>query len=83
MVVELGSSSIGIGLAILGAGVAFGGAALGTAIGEGRAGMAAIGAIAENEDLFGKSLIFTVLPETGTIFALVVVVLILNAMGLL
>ena len=83
MVVDLGSDTIGIGLAVLGAGIAFAGASLGTSLGQGRASMAAIGAIAENEELFGKTLIFTVIPETGTIFAFVVVVMILQALGLL
>ncbi|MDD2439165.1 MAG: V-type ATP synthase subunit K [Methanosarcinaceae archaeon] len=39
-------------------------------------GTAAIGAMAENEGLFGKGLILTVIPETIVIFGLVVALLI-------
>ena len=40
------------------------------------AGSAAIGAMAENESLFGIGLILTVIPETIVIFGLVVALLI-------
>ena len=39
-------------------------------------GAAAVGAMAENEDLFSKGLVLTVLPETLVVLALVVVVLV-------
>ena len=39
-------------------------------------GCAAIGAMVENENLFGKGLILTVIPETIVIFGLVVALLI-------
>ncbi|MGB9928908.1 MAG: V-type ATP synthase subunit K, partial [Methanosarcina sp.] len=42
-------------------------------------GTAAIGAMAENEGLFGKGLILTVIPETIVIFGLVVALLINSA----
>ncbi|OPX65714.1 MAG: V-type ATP synthase subunit K [Methanomassiliicoccales archaeon PtaB.Bin134] len=38
-------------------------------------GSAAIGAMAENEKLFGKGLILTVIPETIVIFGMVVAIL--------
>lgn len=41
-------------------------------------GVAGIGAMAEKEELFGKALILTVIPETIVIFGLVVAILILN-----
>ena len=41
-------------------------------------GAAAVGAMAEKEELFGKGLILTVIPETLVIFGLVVAILILN-----
>ena len=41
-------------------------------------GVAAIGAMAEKEELFGKGLILTVIPETIVIFGLVVAILILG-----
>ena len=56
------AAAIAVGLAAFGAGYA-----------ERGIGAAAMGAIAENEDLFGRGLILTVLPETLVILALVVV----------
>lgn len=56
------AAALAVGLAALGAGYA-----------EGGIGAAAVGAMAEDEDLFVNGLILTVLPETIVIFALVVV----------
>jgi V/A-type H+-transporting ATPase subunit K len=58
------AAAIAVGLAAFGAGYA-----------ERGIGAAAVGAMAENEDLFGRGLILTVLPETLVILALVVVFL--------
>lgn len=55
-------AAVGVGLAALGAGIA-----------ERGIGAAAVGAVAEDEELFATGLIFTVLPETLVILALVVV----------
>ncbi|HZD44291.1 MAG TPA: ATPase, partial [Methanomicrobiales archaeon] len=52
-------------------------AGLGTGLAEAGIGAAAVGATAENRDLFGLSLIFTVLPETIVIFGLVIALLML------
>mgnify|MGYP000053041216 CR=1 FL=1 len=56
------AAAIAVGLAALGAGYA-----------ERGIGSAAVGAIAEDQDLFGTGLILTVLPETLVILALVVI----------
>ncbi|WP_134668417.1 F0F1 ATP synthase subunit C [Halorussus marinus] len=56
------AAALSVGLAALAAGYA-----------ERGIGSAAIGAIAEDESLFGTGLIMTVLPETLVILALVVV----------
>ena len=56
-----------------GAALAVGLAALGAGIAERGIGAAAVGAIAEDEDLFGIGLILTVLPETLVILALVTI----------
>lgn len=56
-----------------GAAIAVGLAALGAGIAERGIGAAAVGAIAEDRDMFGIGLIMTVLPETLVILALVVV----------
>ncbi len=56
------AAALAVGLAALGAGYA-----------ERGIGAAAVGAIAEDESMFGRGLILTVLPETLVILALVVV----------
>jgi V/A-type H+-transporting ATPase subunit K len=60
------AAAIAVGLAALGAGYA-----------ERGIGSAAVGAMAEDDDLFVNGLILTVLPETIVILALVVVFLVL------
>jgi len=55
-------AALGVGVAALGAGIA-----------EGGIGAAAVGAIAEDSDFFGIGLLFTVLPETLVILAIVVI----------
>lgn len=60
-----GAAALAVGLAALGAGFA-----------ERGIGAAAVGAMAEDEDLFVRGLIMTVLPETLVILALVVVFLV-------
>lgn len=64
------------GLKAIGAGLAVGLTGLASGIAEKDIGAAAIGAMAENEGLFGKGLIMTVIPETIVIFGLVVALLI-------
>ncbi|MDO9518102.1 MAG: V-type ATP synthase subunit K [Methanosarcinaceae archaeon] len=64
------------GMRAIGAGLAIGLTGLASAIAEKDIGTAAIGAMAENESLFGKGLILTVIPETIVIFGLVVALLI-------
>ncbi len=59
------AAALAVGLAAFGAGYA-----------ERGIGAAAVGAIAEDEDLFVNGLIFTVIPETLVILALVVVFLV-------
>ena len=61
----------GTGMAALAVGLA----ALGSGYAERGIGAAAVGAIAEDDDMFGRGLILTVLPETLVILALVVVFL--------
>jgi V/A-type H+-transporting ATPase subunit K len=66
---------VGVGLIAIAAGLAMGLSAIAAAIGEMAIGSAAVGATAEDRDMFGKGLILTVLPETLAIFGLVVAVL--------
>ncbi|CQH61362.1 A-type ATP synthase subunit K [Halobacterium hubeiense] len=62
------AAALAVGLAALAAGYA-----------ERGIGSAAVGAIAEDQDLFGSGLILTVLPETLVILALVVVFVVPSA----
>lgn len=73
MAIELGT-----GLIAIGSGLAIGLSAIAAAMAESTIGAAAVGAMAEKEELFGKGLILTVIPETLVIFGLVVAILILN-----
>lgn len=65
------------GLIAIGAGLAVGLSGIGSALAEKDIGAAAVGAMAEREELFGKGLIMTVIPETIVIFGLVVAILLL------
>lgn len=69
------------GLYALSASIAIGATAIAAAMAEKSIGTAAVGALAEKEELFGKALILTVLPETLVIFGLVVAILILGLAG--
>lgn len=66
------------GMIALAAGIAIAGTAMATAWAENAIGAAAVGAMAEKEELFGKGLILTVIPETIVIFGLVVAILIIG-----
>ncbi len=65
------------GLKAIGAALAVGLTGFASAYAEREIATAAIGAMAENESLFGKGLILTVIPETIVIFGLVVAILML------
>jgi V/A-type H+-transporting ATPase subunit K len=62
---DIGAAAIAVGLGALGTGYAQRGI-----------GAAAVGAVAEDDDMFVPALIFTALPETLVILALVVVFLV-------
>ncbi|GAA5432651.1 hypothetical protein Hjap01_02128 [Haloarcula japonica] len=72
-VLQEGTASAPAIPASAGAALAVGLAALGSGYAERGIGAAAVGAIAEDESMFGRGLILTVLPETLVILALVVV----------
>ena len=69
---------LGTGLVAIASGLAIGLSAIAAAIAEKEIGAAAVGAMAEKEELFGKGLVLTVIPETIVIFGLVVAILILG-----
>jgi V/A-type H+-transporting ATPase subunit K len=60
------------GLIAIGAGIAIAGAGLGTGLAQKEIGAAAVGAAAENDKMFGRGMIYMVLPETIIIFGFVV-----------
>jgi len=55
------------------AAIAVGLAGLGTGIAQSRIGASAVGAVAEDDDMFVPALIFTALPETLIIIAFVTI----------
>ena len=71
-------ADISTGLIAIASGLAIGLSAIAAAIAEKEIGVAAVGAMAEKEELFGKGLVLTVIPETIVIFGLVVAILILG-----
>ena len=73
--------SIGVGLIAIGASLAVGLTAIATGLAEQAIGTAAVGAMAEKEELFGKGLILTVIPESIVIFGLVIAILIIGMAG--
>ncbi|MFH0815507.1 MAG: V-type ATP synthase subunit K [Methanobacteriota archaeon] len=69
------------GAIAIAAGLAIGLAALATAWAEKEIGSAAIGAMAENDKIFGKALIMVVIPETIIIFGFLIAFLLTGKMG--
>ncbi|MBI5389998.1 V-type ATP synthase subunit K [Candidatus Woesearchaeota archaeon] len=65
----------------IGAALAVGLTGLGAAIAEKGIATAVVGAMAEKEELFGKGLVLTVIPETIVIFGLVVAIMIIGLAG--
>ncbi|MGC8832220.1 MAG: hypothetical protein ACP5PQ_06550 [Thermoproteota archaeon] len=70
-------------ISLLASGLSVGLTGLFSGLGIGIAGSAAIGVVSEREELFGKSLIFTVLPESIVIYGLLVSIVIIRGAGLL
>jgi len=70
-----------VGLVAIGAALSIGLTAIGAGLAEKDIGTAAVGAMAEKEELFGKALILTVIPETLVIFGLVVSLLLIFKLG--
>jgi V/A-type H+-transporting ATPase subunit K len=66
-----------IGMKAIAAAIAISGTAIAAAWAEMAIGSAAVGATAENKDIFGLVLLLTVIPETIVIFGLVVALLLI------
>ncbi len=67
-----------VGLIAIGAGLAIGLGAIGAGLAEASIGAAAVGAFTEKEELFGKGLIMTVIPETLVIFGMVIAIMLMQ-----
>lgn len=76
-------SNSGLFFALLGAAFATFFAGIGSAIGVGKAGVAAAGVLSEDPSKFGKVLIFQLLPATQGIYGLLVAFLILTNAGII
>ncbi len=70
-----------MGLVALSAGIAIAGAGLATALAQKEIGAAAVGAAAENDKMFGRGLIYMVLPETIVIFGFAIAYLLFSKIG--
>lgn len=69
------AEEIGAGLVAIGAGIAVGLTGLGSGLAQRDIGAAAVGAITEDPSLFGKGMVYMVLPETIVIFGLVIAII--------
>jgi len=72
-----GASITDVGLGFIGAGLAMGLAGLGVGLGMGTASSAAVGAMAERPEVFGRTLIYIVFIEAVAIYAMVISLLLL------
>jgi V/A-type H+/Na+-transporting ATPase subunit K len=75
--------ALGTALAAIGAGVAIGFAGLGSGIGQGITAASAVGAVAEDNDMFARGIIFSALSETQAIYGFLIAILLLVFSGLL
>ncbi len=66
------------GMIAIGAGLAVGLTGLGTGWAEKDIGAAAVGATAENPDMFGRGLVLMVIPETIVLFGFVIAFLLMG-----
>ena len=75
--------ALGTALAAIGSGVAIGFAGLGSGLGQGMAAAGSVGAVAEDNDMFARGIIFSALPETQAIYGFLIAILLLVFSGLL
>ncbi|BBI99452.1 ATPase [Ferrigenium kumadai] len=73
-----GEISVGLGLALLGAGIPTGLAAFGAGLAVGPVGAASLAIISEKPEMFGRTLIYLGLAEGIAIYGLVVTILLLG-----
>lgn len=68
------------GIIAISAGIAIGSAAFATAWAQKIIGAAAVGAAAENDKMFGRGLVYMVIPETIVLFGLVIAFMLIQKM---
>ena len=73
-----GETSVGLGLALIGAGIPTGLAAVGAGLAVGPVGAASLAIIVERPEMFGRTLIYLGLAEGIAIYGLVVTILLLG-----
>lgn len=76
-----GETSIGLGLALIGAGIPTALATIGAGLAVGPVGAASLAVIAEKPEMFGRTLIYLGLAEGIAIYGLVVTILLLGRIG--
>ncbi len=76
-----GAAAVDANWVFMGAALATGVASLGAGFAVARVGTAAVGALAEKPELFGRLLIFIGLAEGIAIYGLIVAILMLNRLG--
>ena len=74
---------LGTALAAVGAGIAVGFAGLGSGLGQGFAASGAVGAVAEDNSMFARGIIFSALCETQAIYGFLIAILLMVFSGLL
>ena len=74
--------ALGTALAAIGAGVAIGFAGLGSGLGQGMAAAGSVGAVAEDNDMFARGIIFSAFPETHAIYGFLMAILVMVFAGL-
>ncbi len=79
--VQAASDPTSSGLGYLGAALATGLACIGSGYGVGVVGAAALGAVSENEKMFGRTLIYVGLAEGLAIYGLIISIMILGSLG--
>ena len=75
--------ALGTALACIGAGLAVGFAGLGSGLGQGFAASGAVGAVAEDNSMFARGIIFSALCETQAIYGFLIAILLMVFSGLL
>ncbi len=74
---------LGTALAAVGAGIAIGFAGLGSGLGQGFAAAGSVGAVAEDNSMFARGIIFSALSETQAIYGFLIAILLMVFSGLL